>query len=28
MNKLHDLGLDKGNTLVFWTSDNGAWQDV
>jgi arylsulfatase len=28
MNKLHDLGLDKGNTLVFWTTDNGAWQDV
>ena len=22
------LGLDKGNTLVFWTTDNGAWQDV
>jgi len=20
--------LDKGNTLVFWTTDNGAWQDV
>ncbi len=28
MDKLRDLGLDKGNTLVFWTSDNGAWQDV
>ena len=28
MDKLHQLGLDKGNTLVFWTSDNGAWQDV
>ena len=28
MNKLHELGLDKGNTLVFWTTDNGAWQDV
>jgi arylsulfatase len=28
MKKLHDLGLDKGNTLVFWTTDNGAWQDV
>ena len=26
--KLRSLGLDKGNTLVFWTSDNGAWQDV
>jgi arylsulfatase A-like enzyme len=21
------LGLDK-NTYVFWTTDNGAWQDV
>ena len=28
MNKLRELGLDKGNTLVVWTSDNGAWQDV
>jgi len=28
MDKLHQLGLDKGNTLVFWTTDNGAWQDV
>jgi arylsulfatase A-like enzyme len=28
MNKLRDLGLDKGNTLVIWTTDNGAWQDV
>jgi arylsulfatase len=28
MDKLRALGLDKGNTLVFWTSDNGAWQDV
>lgn len=28
MNKLHALGLDKGNTLVIWTTDNGAWQDV
>jgi arylsulfatase A-like enzyme len=28
MEKLRALGLDKGNTLVFWTSDNGAWQDV
>jgi arylsulfatase A-like enzyme len=27
MNKLRDLGLDK-NTLVFYTTDNGAWQDV
>lgn len=27
MNKLHELGLDK-NTLVFYTTDNGAWQDV
>jgi arylsulfatase A-like enzyme len=27
MDKLHALGLDK-NTLVFWTTDNGAWQDV
>jgi arylsulfatase len=28
MAMLHELGLDKGNTLVFWTTDNGAWQDV
>jgi arylsulfatase A-like enzyme len=28
MTKIRALGLDKGNTLVFWTSDNGAWQDV
>ena len=28
MNKIRALGLDKGNTLVFWTTDNGAWQDV
>jgi arylsulfatase A-like enzyme len=28
MNKIRELGLDKGNTLVFWTTDNGAWQDV
>jgi arylsulfatase len=28
LDKLRALGLDKGNTLVFWTSDNGAWQDV
>lgn len=27
MDKLHDLGLDK-NTLVFYTTDNGSWQDV
>ncbi|WOX05142.1 arylsulfatase [Microbulbifer pacificus] len=27
MNKLKELGLDK-NTLVFYTTDNGAWQDV
>jgi arylsulfatase A-like enzyme len=27
MAKLKALGLDK-NTLVFWTTDNGAWQDV
>ena len=27
MNKLRELGLDK-NTLVFYTVDNGAWQDV
>ncbi len=27
MDKLHALGLDK-NTLVFYTTDNGAWQDV
>jgi len=27
MNKLRELGLDK-NTLVFYTTDNGAWQDV
>jgi len=28
MDKVRALGLDKGNTLVFWTTDNGAWQDV
>jgi arylsulfatase A-like enzyme len=28
VDKLRALGLDKGNTLVFWTTDNGAWQDV
>ena len=27
MDKLQALGLDK-NTLVFYTTDNGAWQDV
>ncbi|MGW5841040.1 arylsulfatase [Methylorubrum extorquens] len=27
MHKLRSLGLDK-NTLVFYTTDNGAWQDV
>jgi len=27
LNKLKELGLDK-NTLVFYTTDNGAWQDV
>ena len=27
MDKLRVLGLDK-NTLVFYTTDNGAWQDV
>jgi len=27
MDKLRDLNLDK-NTLVFYTVDNGAWQDV
>jgi arylsulfatase len=28
MDKVRALGLDKGNTVVFWTTDNGAWQDV
>jgi arylsulfatase A-like enzyme len=28
MDKLHESGLDKGNTIVIWTTDNGAWQDV
>ena len=28
LDKIRALGLDKGNTLVFWTTDNGAWQDV
>ena len=27
MDKIRELGLDK-NTYVFWTTDNGAWQDV
>jgi arylsulfatase len=27
MDKLRKLGLDK-NTLIFYTTDNGAWQDV
>ena len=27
LQKLKDLGLDQ-NTLVFYTTDNGAWQDV
>jgi arylsulfatase A-like enzyme len=27
LDKLHELGLDN-NTYVFWTTDNGAWQDV
>jgi arylsulfatase A-like enzyme len=27
IDKIRALGLDK-NTLVFWTVDNGAWQDV
>jgi len=27
IDKIRALGLDK-NTLVFWTTDNGAWQDV
>jgi arylsulfatase len=27
MDKLRELGLDD-NTLVFYTTDNGAWQDV
>jgi arylsulfatase len=27
MDKLRSLGLDE-NTYVFWTTDNGAWQDV
>ena len=27
MDKVRALGIDK-NTYVFWTTDNGAWQDV
>ncbi|GFE80697.1 sulfatase [Steroidobacter agaridevorans] len=27
MDKIRALGLE-GNTYVFWTTDNGAWQDV
>jgi arylsulfatase A-like enzyme len=27
MDKVRALGLDQ-NTFVFWTTDNGAWQDV
>jgi arylsulfatase len=27
VNKLDELGL-ADNTIVFWTTDNGAWQDV
>ncbi|WHO39351.1 arylsulfatase [Sphingobium sp. AP49] len=27
MDKLRELGLEE-NTYVFWTTDNGAWQDV
>jgi hypothetical protein len=27
MDKIRSLGLDK-DTYVFWTTDNGAWQDV
>ncbi|QRY50196.1 arylsulfatase [Mycolicibacterium septicum] len=27
MDKVHSLGLAE-NTYVFWTTDNGAWQDV
>jgi arylsulfatase len=28
MDKLRELGLYNGNTIVIWTTDNGAWQDV
>ena len=27
LDEVRELGLDK-NTYVFWTTDNGAWQDV
>ena len=27
LDKIRSLGLDR-NTYVFWTTDNGAWQDV
>jgi arylsulfatase A-like enzyme len=27
VDKVRQLGLDK-NTFIFWTTDNGAWQDV
>ena len=27
IDKVRELGLDK-NTYIFWTTDNGAWQDV
>ena len=27
LDKVRSLGIDK-NTYVFWTTDNGAWQDV
>lgn len=27
LDKIRQMGLDK-NTYVFWTTDNGAWQDV
>ncbi len=27
LDKVRALGLD-GNTYIFWTTDNGAWQDV
>lgn len=27
LDKVREMGLDK-NTYVFWTTDNGAWQDV
>lgn len=27
IDKVHELGMDK-NTYIFWSTDNGAWQDV